>query len=158
MSFLRRVRQGLVGAALLGMERGVAEAVEVRARNLPTREGGEISVATTAREDLEVGLPVGETDLEDILKDGDMKKIFGVSVNEMRYMAGIDDPFGECGFDAKSVSYEDTEFFREVRNKPAALKDPKARRSILEAVERAGVEAPNNEYRQFGMNPRPRAR
>lgn len=157
MSLLKRVRQGLVGAALLATERGVAEVAETRARHRPS--GGdkdvEVSVATV-REDFEVGLPRGETDLDELRQDADMKRIFGVSMQDMRYMAGIENPYGECRFDPSEVDFEGVEFLREVRNTaPKGLTD-KTRRSIVEAAERAGVDAPNEEFRAFGRNPRRR--
>lgn len=157
MKFLDRVRRGLVGATLLAAERGAAEAVTVRARPSAPREGAEEVSVTTPREDLDVGLPVGETDLEDLLAEADMKHVFGVSMQEMRYMAGIPDAFGKCRFDPAEVNFEDVEFYRAVRTTPpTALGEETTRRAIVDAVERAGVEAPSDEFRVFGRNHRPR--
>jgi AraC-like DNA-binding protein len=157
MSLLKRVRQGLVGAALLATERGVAEVSETRARHRPTgpNEDVEVSVATV-REDFEVGLPRGETALDELRQDADMKRLFGVSMQDMRYLAGIENPYGECRFNPEEVDFESVEFFREVRNAPASKLTAKTRQAIVEAAERAGVDPPNTEFRAFGRNPRRR--
>lgn len=152
MSLLQRLRRGLVGAALrFGVEEGITQVTRTRASQATpdvSVSGGEVvndaDVAGT------VALPVGETALEDLQADADMKELFGVSMEEMRYMAGIANPFEEPTLDTRALDLGDLSDFRSVRATTLTEAD---RRAIVAALPQGddAVEAPNNRYRAFGL-------
>jgi hypothetical protein len=151
MSLMNRVRQGLVGAALrFGVEEGITQVTKPRHRQGAQPGDGVADVMRAEVDDVgTVGLPSGETSLKELEESGPVTRVLGVSIEELRYMSGIKDPFGECKLDVSGLDFSELEVMRNVRNAGAKGLTDDRRRSLVEHVEERGVEAPNNRFRAF---------
>lgn len=114
MKLLDRLKKGAVGASLrYGVEGGLNEATRTRAAHTDDGKG---TIGTTAKADVEVGLPVGETSLTELEEQGEVKEIFGISIEEMRLMSGIRNPYAPATLDTSKINFGEVEAFRGVRN------------------------------------------
>lgn len=155
MGLFDRMRNGMVGAAFrFGVEEGLNQVTKTRARHVP---GGDREVVGARAEvgiSGDVALPVGETALEDLLKEADKDEINGVSLAELRYLSGVPDPFGPVKFDPTGLDFGGLEELRAVRGDKGLLADADRRRSLVERALSATPEI-DNRPRAYHQNPSP---
>lgn len=158
MRFLDRVRNGAVGMALrFGVEEGVGQVTRTRARQ--TSDDREtVGQGVSVRAEADVGLPSGETSMKQLAEESDRDEINGVSLAEMRYLAGVPNPFGEIQFDPTGLDFGGLEQFRQIRDEAVTWgRDAGARRAIVETATRGGgLPELDNRPRRYHANPDPR--
>lgn len=153
MGLREKIRNGLIGATLrFGVEEGTNQILKTRHRQGPNNDGINAASTQDAREDLGIGLPRGETPLDELLEDRDMKKVLGVSMEELRALSGIKDPFGECKFDPSEMpDFGGLDEFQAMRQGgPGTAKD---RQALVEKIQHSRVPAPVQRPRRYGINP-----
>lgn len=137
---LDRIKKGAVGASLrYGVEGGINEATKTRAALIDDGRG---TIGTTAKAEVDVGLPVGETSLKELEEQGEVKELFGISIEEMRLMSGIRDPYAPATLDTSKINFGEVEAFRGVRNSGSKGERPfDGRGQLDEAAVKAALAA-----------------
>lgn len=148
MGLMDRMRRGTVGAVLrYGIEEGTNQVTKTRARQGPA--GVEATRTTTA----DVGLPSGETPIEELRKESDSEQVMGVSIYELRALCGIPNPFDPPKLVVKGMDFSDLEGFRAVRDTSGDWrKDAARRKALVEKVEADGVAPIDERARRYGSN------
>lgn len=148
MGLMDRMRRGAVGAVLrYGVEEGTNQVTRTRSRQ--GASGVEAPRTTTA----DVGLPSGETSLEELRREKDQEAVMGVSMSELRALSGIPNPFDPPKLRIEEIDFSDFEGYRKVRDTSGDWrKDAAQRKALVERVEADGVAPVDERPRFFGSN------